>query len=708
MSFNIDVFSIAEKRKLEQQAQNITVQAPELEFLSALKHYGFDIDDVKTTDDGETIRVKPVDGRNKDCWYRFGMINSVGYGVYGDWRNGKKELFVSTSYKLLSVEERRTNDALFVIKTENDNRVEKEKHIAAKKTAQMKLASMTEEVVTHPYLEKKGVRAYGLKTDGHNLYIPLCIRDEITSYQSINPDGEKMLLKGGEVSGGYHIIKGKTPHTYFVEGYATGATVHMATKATVFVCFNSGNLIKVLDYYREYIDQPVIIAADNDHQTEAEGKGNAGLKVARACVEKHKNVTMIYPATEKGVTDFNDLASLRGIHSVKELLGQKKNKIEILQVDQMESIPEKWFIKKILPSKKVGLVFGRSGHMKSFVVIDMALHLATGRDWHGHRVNDTHNVLYVCGEGASGIRNRVISWKKHHKITQPVPFYMTSSPVLLLEREQTDLMLEAIEDFMIESNINQYPSIIVIDTLNRNFGDGDENSTKDMTAFVNVLEDLHKKTGSMFLIVHHSSKGNEETARGNASLTNSCDVAFKVEMTNELQVRQGFEKPKIQLTNTKMKDYAVPDPQYFTPKTIVLGKDEDGEDITSVVMEKSVDVVNERTLEMMNKPVIAAKTDTEKSKICFKNAIITIGQSLAKQNGKFSVCAPLPKKMVDTEYKGNCLRSGVSDSSSRQGKVRAIIELSQSNIMTTNDKSNEYTVTNQALLQTINGAIDHD
>lgn len=706
MSLNIDVFSIAEKRKLEQQAEQTTVQSPDAEYLAVLKSHAFDIDYVEQTD--KVKRVKATDSRNNDCWYVFTIINGVGFGSFGDWRNGLNESFISTSYKVMSVEERRKIDTAAQVVKEQREKEKKEAQQAAKKKAQLQIASMTEEVATHPYLDKKGVPAYGLKTDGANLYIPICIEDQITSYQKIDKDGGKRFLTDGEVEGGYHFIQGKTPKTYFVEGYATGATIHMATKANVFVCFNASNLPKVLDYYRKYVQDPVIIAADNDHEKEAQGKGNAGIKYANVCVEKFMNVSMIHPEALEGVSDFNDLAAKRGLTHLREKLGQRQNRMQILQVDQMEAIPEKWFIKKVLPSKKVGLVFGRSGHMKSFVVIDMALHLATGRDWHGHRVNDTHNVLYVCGEGASGIRNRVVSWKKHHKITKPVPFYMTSSPVLLLEREETNLMLEALQDFMIDANISEYPSIIIIDTLNRNFGDGDENSTKDMTAFVNALEELHRITGSMFLIVHHSSKGNEETARGNASLTNSCDVAFKVEMTNELQVREGFEKPKIQLTNTKMKDYAVPEPQYFTPKTIVLGKDEDGEDITSVVMEKSIDTVDERTKEMLNKPVVAAKNDTEKSKICFKNALITIGQSLAKQNGEFSLCAPLPKKMVDTEYKGNCLRSDINDANARKGKARAIIELSQANLMSTNDKSNEYTVTNQALIETINGAIDHD
>ena len=706
MSFTIDVLAIAEKRKLDSQSQNQRVQDPDIEFLSVLKSHNFNVDHVEITN--KVKRVKANDSKDECCWYTFDVIGGVGFGHFGDWRNGVPETFISTNYKVMSVEERRTIDKTAQIAKEERLKQEIEAQEQAKNKAQVLLASSSSDIKEHAYLEKKGVNAYGLKTDGNKLYIPIVVEDQICSYQEIYKDGRKRFLKDGKIEGGYHYIKGEVPKTYFVEGYATGATIHMATKANVVVCFNASNLPKVLGYFRKYIDDPIIIAADNDHEKEAQGKGNAGLKYAKQCVEDYPNVSMIHPDIEVGITDFNDLSSKHGLQSVKAKTGSRQNRMNIIQVDQMDAIPEKWFIKKILPQKKVGLIFGRSGHMKSFVTIDMALHLATGRDWHGHRVNETHNILYVCGEGASGIRNRVIAWKEHHQINKAVPFYMTSSPVLLLEREETNLMLEALQDFMLDSNIKKYPSLIIIDTLNRNFGDGDENSTKDMTTFVNVLEELHRITGSMFLIVHHSSKGNEETARGNASLRNSCDVEYKVEKTNEQMEREGFEKAKIMVTNTKMKDYGIPEPVYFEPKTIVLGKDEDGDDISSVVMVKMQGDLAKRETEIINRPVASAKSETEKAKICFQNAMITIGQHDVRERGIFSMCAPLQKKRVDTEFKGACLAAGIKDASMRKAKSRAILELSAENIMTTNDKSNEYTVTSKVVLDKINGAANHD
>jgi hypothetical protein len=59
------------------------------------------------------------------------------------------------------------------------------------------------------------------------------------------------------------------------------------------------------------------------------------------------------------------------------------------------------------------VVNGPSGAGKTFAMLDMAMCIATGRDWHGHKVKKAP-VVYVVGEGTLGIKKRVGAWKQQN------------------------------------------------------------------------------------------------------------------------------------------------------------------------------------------------------------------------------------------------------------------------------------------------------
>ena len=70
--------------------------------------------------------------------------------------------------------------------------------------------------------------------------------------------------------------------------------------------------------------------------------------------------------------------------------------------------------------------------------------------------------------------------------------------------------------------------LIVIDTLNRNFGGADENSTKDMTAFVSNLDLLRAEHGATILVIHHSGHTNSGRSRGSSVLYGAVDANMQV------------------------------------------------------------------------------------------------------------------------------------------------------------------------------------
>lgn len=157
-----------------------------------------------------------------------------------------------------------------------------------------------------PYLEAKGLPLLSARIYGErNLIIPLYEprKDgelDLVSWQMIQADGTKSFPFGGKTLGCYHIIGTMDPTRPIVicEGWATGASLHIALGRGIVVAFNAGNLLPVARVIRSIYQSPIIIAADND---ESQTGQMAAAKVQKSIT----NVSIIMPKSVG--KDFNDL-----------------------------------------------------------------------------------------------------------------------------------------------------------------------------------------------------------------------------------------------------------------------------------------------------------------------------------------------------------------------------------------------------------------
>lgn len=123
----------------------------------------------------------------------------------------------------------------------------------------------------HPYLQRKGVAAFGLRI-GFNDRLLVPMRDaqggDVQGLQYVTAEGEKLFGTGTVKEGRSHLIgrlDAGVEVLAFGEGYATCASVHMATGWPVVVCFDAGNLAVVVGEYRRlYPELAFVLAADDD------------------------------------------------------------------------------------------------------------------------------------------------------------------------------------------------------------------------------------------------------------------------------------------------------------------------------------------------------------------------------------------------------------------------------------------------------------
>ncbi len=236
--------------------------------------------------------------------------------------------------------------------------------------------------------------------------------------------------------------------------------------------------------------------------------------------------------------------------------------------------PIEWLVENYLEHNALSMLFGPSGAGKSFVVVDIACSVATGRSWHGMPVKQGP-VFYIAGEGHNGLARRFAAWQKASGQTlKGAPLFKSRKAIQVLDKDSASEVVTEVES-MIARGL-PVPSMIVIDTLARNFGDGDENSTKDGNKFVQHLDQyMRNRWGCHVLVVHHSGH-DMDRARGSSS--------FKGAMDQELWVKG--QMGHIELACTKMKDAPIPEPRNFKIAQIGLGVlDDCGVEITGAYLQ---------------------------------------------------------------------------------------------------------------------------
>jgi putative DNA primase/helicase len=123
-----------------------------------------------------------------------------------------------------------------------------------------------------PYLQRKKVMAFGVRFARGTVVVPVCVATgALVGLQFIGPDGDKKFLTGTPKKGAFHMLGIYAPaesgsHQILIaEGYATAATVHMATGLPTVMAFDAGNLKPVALALRAlYPDARFAFCADDD------------------------------------------------------------------------------------------------------------------------------------------------------------------------------------------------------------------------------------------------------------------------------------------------------------------------------------------------------------------------------------------------------------------------------------------------------------
>ena len=218
------------------------------------------------------------------------------------------------------------------------------------------------------------------------------------------------------------------------------------------------------------------------------------------------------------------------------------------------SEPE-WVIEDVMEKDSVMEIYGAPKSGKSFIAIDMAICASLGIDWHGHKCTQTP-IIYLAGEGQRGIARRVQAWKHYYdKDVNNAKLFISDRGIRFLDEDDHANLVNHINDIKkVFGNIGA----IFVDTLARNFGAGNENSTEDMNKFIEKVDALKNEFNCCVNLIHHTGHMASGRARGSSVLPAAVDAEFAVKRAKDTS-----DEMKVEFTQTLIKDGKPINPKYF-------------------------------------------------------------------------------------------------------------------------------------------------
>jgi len=565
---------------------------------------------------GKMIRFSTHErNRNdKSGWCIFDYQDNVLYGAFGCWRNLDSVSFTSRSYRELSpVQQHEINHKISERKKENERLLLEQHNFVAGKALELMYTPI--EHFTHEYINSKQVNIYhNLRNIDNTLFIPLWdYTGKLWNWQKIYLDAstgrfEKRYFKptedaSGRKQGCFYPIDGRDDTILICEGYSTGATLHETTGQTVICAMDSGNILPVVKDLRKnprFAQSRFIICADHDYSSDIKEQQRI---TNRLNDWKQYAEVVIPPKGAASGYDFNDMACSG--QSVKDYIFPPAKRNWLINAEDMitDLSPPSFIIDEIIPDYGFGMIHGQSGHGKTFYVMDMAYHIATGMDWHGKKTEGGH-VIYLAGEGHHSLKYRLIGLKQKHGQSLS-RLHVSQSGCNLNTPEGLELARTAI-NATIETT-GESPKIIFVDTLHR-FLDGDENSSKDAKSMIDSCDILKHEFGCTVILVHHTGLNSDDRARGSSSWKGAMDFEYNIKKNGNILTQYC----------KKMKDSEEHKPIVFNLKCVdLIGiNHKTGKPVTTLLLELSEnqEPPKPRDKETENK----VKEDTNTLKACWR------------------------------------------------------------------------------------------
>jgi hypothetical protein len=206
-------------------------------------------------------------------------------------------------------------------------------------------------------------------------------------------------------------------------------------------------------------------------------------------------------------------------------------------------------------------LFGPPGSGKSAIETDIAIHLAQGLDFRGHKTKVKCGTVYFAFERADLTKRRHHAYKLRDELDD-LPISVASNVVNLMDPKCVGIIGDTIKAH--EDHYSTECGFVVLDTSSKGIAvGGDEDKAKDTNRALGHLRDLHLAHKLHLSLVGHTGKDESRGQRGSNAAPGDYDL--------HIQLSGGDIK-----TATAIRANDQP---------LVLGHDEDGDELVTWIVD---------------------------------------------------------------------------------------------------------------------------
>jgi hypothetical protein len=248
-------------------------------------------------------------------------------------------------------------------------------------------------------------------------------------------------------------------------------------------------------------------------------------------------------------------------------------------------------VKGLLTMGQPAVLFGRSLTAKSFVAADLARCVTTGAEWFGRKVL-AGCALYVPYEGAATFPGRM------HAIAGQLDdgdrelfaarFSMLPEPLPLTHQTASQAGAEIIANAEALADDTGVPChLIVLDTMFASMPGMSLNEDATATHVVEIAKKVSDATGAVTLFVHHPGHSNQQRMFGSSASIGGFNSIIRIDAPGA-NYDKGIGISPGEARNVILDKYKDGESDVtigrFNLKVVELGRDSDGDTITSCVV----------------------------------------------------------------------------------------------------------------------------
>jgi len=213
---------------------------------------------------------------------------------------------------------------------------------------------------------------------------------------------------------------------------------------------------------------------------------------------------------------------------------------------------------------------------KSALLTDVAVHVAAGIDWRGYKAKKRAAVIYLAFERGDLVKRRLEAYKRKYGF-KDLPIVVVTKPVDIMNPGCVAILVATIRAVAARYGIDV--GLVILDTFAKAIalGGGDEDKAKDQNRVLGHLRLVQLETGVHFAIVGHTGKDEARGARGSNAHLGDVDMMVQIsgDMVKTATITKANDQPEGALTS-------------FTLESFELGRDEDGDAITTAIISETV------------------------------------------------------------------------------------------------------------------------